>query len=121
MKFLLLMLSLWANASDANIHRVDDGLYTEGRTGVAYLPVALETGWYVEALDRSGAMVLDRRIVGAELTEKDAVTIAARRPAECRSRCSRCSSPRAARSRWRAPRVRSRSLSRGRAGSPGRS
>ena len=71
------MLSLWANASDANIHRVDDGLYTEGRTGVAYLPVALETGWYVEALDRSGAMVLDRRIVGAELTEKDAVTIAA--------------------------------------------
>ena len=76
MKFLLLMLPLWALASDANIHRVDDGLYTEGRTGVAYLPVALETGWYVEALDRTGAMVLDRRIVGAELTEKDAVTIA---------------------------------------------
>lgn len=71
----LLLLASLSFAGDADPKQVDTGLYATS-AGVAYLPTATDKGWYVEALDRSGTLLLDKAIVGSDLSEADAVRIA---------------------------------------------
>ncbi|MCO4746349.1 MAG: hypothetical protein KC912_16250 [Proteobacteria bacterium] len=72
---LLAALTTLSLAGDFSVVEVDKGLYASA-DGVAYLTTATEDGWYVEAMDRSGELLLDRHVVGGELSAEHAVLVA---------------------------------------------
>lgn len=74
--FLLTLLTTLSFAGDQAPHQVDEGLYAADQTGVAFLTTATDDGWYIEAIDRSGALLLDKAVVGSQLSEDDAVRVA---------------------------------------------
>lgn len=73
---VLALLAALSFANDPDVRHVDAGLYAAPATGVAYLTTATEEGWYIEAMDRHGTLLLDKIVVGDGLSEADAVRVA---------------------------------------------
>ena len=76
MTFVLTLLASMSFANDLDVKQIDAGLFAAPSTGVAYLTTETEGGWYVEALDTRGELLLEKVVLGEDLSEADAVRIA---------------------------------------------